>query len=150
MNYIQRMEHWGDTHHPQWMDFVRIALGILLLIKGIEFSNDMNPLMARMSNLPFGNFMMVVLAHYVLFAHIVGGGLLVVGFLTRLACVVQIPILLVALFLNIFNQFSELSLSLLVMALLIYFMIIGSGRWSLDWYINKEDERRSHGERNIY
>ena len=150
MNYIQRMEHWGDTHHPQWMDFVRIALGILLLIKGIEFSNDMNPLMARMSNLPFGNFMMVVLAHYVLFAHIVGGGLLVVGFLTRLACVVQIPILLVALFLNIFNQFSELSLSLLVMALLIYFIIIGSGRWSLDWYINKEDERRSHGERNIY
>lgn len=150
MNYIQRMEHWGDTHHPQWMDFVRIALGVLLLIKGIEFSNNMNTLMALMSDLPFGNFMMVILGHYVLFAHIVGGVLLTVGFLTRLACIIQIPILLVALFLNIFNQFSELSLSLLVLALLIFFVIIGSGRWSLDWYINKEDERRSHGERNIY
>ena len=150
MNYIQRMEHWGDTHHPQWMDFVRTALGIFLLVKGIEFSNNMNTLMARMTDLPFGNFMMVVLAHYVLFAHIIGGGLLILGFLTRLACAAQIPILLVALFLNIFNQFSELSLSLLVLALLIYFLIIGSGRWSLDWNINKEDVRRSHGERDIY
>ncbi|MGZ3846470.1 MAG: DoxX family membrane protein [Flavisolibacter sp.] len=150
MNYIQRMEHWGDTHHPRWMDFVRIALGILLLLKGIQFSNNMNVLMARMQDLPFGNLLMVVLAHYVLFAHIVGGGLLILGFLTRLACLVQIPILVVALFLNIFNQFSELSLSLLVLALLGYFLVIGSGRWSLDWNINKEDERRSHGERNIY
>ncbi|HEY6957137.1 MAG TPA: DoxX family membrane protein, partial [Flavisolibacter sp.] len=75
---------------------------------------------------------------------------LILGFLTRLACAVQIPILVAALFLNIFNQFSELSLSLLVLALLIYFLVIGSGRLSLDWSINKEDERRSHGERNIY
>lgn len=150
MNYIQRMEHWGDTHHPLWMDFVRMALGIFLLLKGVEFANNMNELMALMGDLPFGNFMMVILAHYVLFAHIAGGIMLLTGLLTRLACLIQIPILLVALFLNIFNQFPELFLSLLVLALLIYFMIIGSGRWSLDWYINREDERRSHGERNIY
>ena len=150
MNYIQRMEHWGDTHHPQWMDLVRMALGIFLLLKGIEFADNMNILMAFMNDLPFGNFMMVILAHYVLFAHIVGGVLLITGLLTRLACIIQIPILLVALFLNIFNQFTELSLSLLILALLVYFMIIGSGRWSLDWYINREDQRRSHGERDIY
>ena len=144
MNYIQRMERWGDAHHPKWMDFIRIALGIFLLWKGIEFADNMNKLMALMNDLPFGNFMMIMLAHYVLFAHILGGVLLTTGLLTRFACVIQIPILLVALFLNIFNQFSEISLSLLVLALLIYFLIIGSGRWSLDWYINKDEERRSH------
>ena len=144
MNYIQRMEHWGDAHHPKWMDFIRIALGIFLLWKGVEFADNMNKLMALMSDLPFGNFMMIMLAHYVLFAHILGGVLLTTGLLTRFACVIQIPILLVALFLNIFNQFSEISLSLLVLVLLIYFLVIGSGRWSLDWYINKDEERRSH------
>jgi len=144
------MEHWGDTHHPIWMDFVRIVLGLFLLWKGVEFAENMNRLMSLMSNLPFGNFMMILLAHYVLFAHILGGVLLITGLLTRLACILQIPILLVALFLNIFNQFSELSLSLLVLVLLVYFLVIGSGRWSLDWYINKEDSRRSRHERDIY
>lgn len=150
MNYIQRIEHWGDAHHPKWMDFLRTALGLFLLLKGIEFADNMNKLMAMLGNLPFGNFMMVILAHYVLFAHILGGVLLITGLLTRLGCIIQIPVLLVAIFLNIFNQFSELTLSLLILFLLVYFLIIGSGRWSLDWYINKEDVRRSNHERDIY
>lgn len=150
MNYIERIEHWGDTHHPKWLDFIRIALGIFLLLKGVEFANNMNKLMLMMSNLPFGNFMMVILAHYVLFAHILGGVLLITGLLTRLACVIQIPVLIVAVFSNMFNQFSEFPLSILVFILLVYFLIVGSGRWSLDWYVNKEDEKRSHHERDIY
>jgi len=150
MNYIQRIGHWGDTHHPKWLDFIRIALGIFLLLKGIEFANNMNKLMLMMSNLPFGNFMMVILGHYVLFAHILGGVLLTTGLLTRLACIIQIPVLLVAVFSNMFNQFSEFPLSILVLILLIYFLVVGSGRWSLDWYVNKEDVKRSHHERNIY
>jgi uncharacterized membrane protein YphA (DoxX/SURF4 family) len=150
MNYIERIEHWGDTHHPKWLDFIRIVLGIFLLMKGVEFANNMNKLMLMMSNLPFGNFMMVILAHYVLFAHILGGVLLITGLLTRLGCIIQIPVLIVAVFSNMFNQFSEFPLSILVLILLVYFLIVGSGRWSLDWYVNKEDEKRSHHERDIY
>lgn len=150
MNYIQRVEHWGDTHHPQWVDFARIALGLFLLWKGVEFADDMNKLMGMMNNLPFGNFMMIILGHYVLFAHILGGVLLATGLLTRFACIIQIPVLLVAIFLNIFNQFSELSLSILTLFLLVYFLVVGGGRWSLDWYINKEDVRRTNHERDIY
>ncbi|MBO9684761.1 MAG: DoxX family membrane protein [Flavisolibacter sp.] len=150
MNYVERLEHWGDVHHPKWMDFVRIALGLFLLLKGVEFANNMNQLMAVMSSLPFGNLMMVFLAHYVLFAHMLGGVLLTTGLLTRLACLIQIPVLIVAVFTNIFNQFSELALSLLVLVLLVYFLIIGSGRWSLDWYVNKEYNKRNQHEREIY
>ena len=150
MNYVERLEHWGDAHHPKWLDFVRIALGLFLLLKGVEFANNMNRLMAMMSSLPFGNLMMVFLAHYVLFAHMLGGVLLTTGLLTRLACLIQIPVLIVAVFTNIFNQFSELTLSLLVLVLLVYFLIIGSGRWSLDWYVNKEYYKRNQHEREIY
>jgi uncharacterized membrane protein YphA (DoxX/SURF4 family) len=150
MNSIERLEHWGDAHHPKWLDFVRIALGLLLLLKGVEFANNMNQLMFMMSSLPFGNLMMVILAHYVLFAHILGGVLLATGLLTRVACILQIPVLIAAVFTNVFHQFSELSLSVLVLLLLVYFFIIGSGRWSLDWYVNKEYDKRNHHERKIY
>jgi uncharacterized membrane protein YphA (DoxX/SURF4 family) len=150
MNYIERLEHWSDAHHPKWLDFVRIVLGLFLLLKGIEFADNMNRLMAMMSGLPFGNLMMVILAHYVLFAHILGGVLLTTGLLTRLACLLQIPVLIAAVFTNVFHQFSELTLSVLILLLLIYFLILGSGRWSLDWYVNKEYTKRNHHERQIY
>jgi putative oxidoreductase len=150
MNYVERLGHWGDAHHPKWLDFVRIALGLLLLLKGVEFANNMNQLMFMMSSLPFGNLMMVILAHYVLFAHILGGVLLATGLLTRVACILQIPVLIAAVFTNVFHQFSELTLSVLVLLLLVYFLIAGSGRWSLDWYVNKEYDKRNHHEREIY
>jgi uncharacterized membrane protein YphA (DoxX/SURF4 family) len=150
MNYVQRIEHWGDTHHPKWLDFVRIALGLFLLAKGVEFADNMNKLLTLMSGLPFGNFMMIMLAHYVLFAYMLGGVLLATGLLTRFACIINLPVLGVAIAMNVFHEFSELSIAVVVLALIIYFMIIGGGRWSLDWYVNKEYERRMHHERDFY
>ncbi|MDX5339191.1 MAG: DoxX family protein, partial [Cyclobacteriaceae bacterium] len=34
MNIITKIEHWGDTHHPKWIDILRIALGLVILYKG--------------------------------------------------------------------------------------------------------------------
>jgi uncharacterized membrane protein YphA (DoxX/SURF4 family) len=150
MNYVQRIQHGGDTHHPKWLDLIRIALGIFLLLKGVEFADNMNKLLNLMSGLPFGNLMMIMLAHYVLFAYMLGGVLLSTGLLTRLACVINLPVLLTAIFMNVFQEFSELSFAIIILALLIYFLVIGSGRWSLDWYVNKEYERRMHHERDFY
>ena len=79
MNYVQRVEHWGEAHHPKWLDFVRIALGIFLLAKGVEFADNMNKLLNLMSGLPFGNFMMFIVAHYVVFAYMLGDVLLATG-----------------------------------------------------------------------
>lgn len=150
MNYVQRIEHWGETHHPRWLDFVRMALGLVLVVKGVEFANNMDKLTNLMSGLPFGNFMMVMLAHYVLAAYMLGGVLLATGLLTRFACIINLPVLVAAIAMNVFQEFSELSVVVLILALIIYFMIIGSGRWSLDWYVNKEYERRMHHERDFY
>jgi putative oxidoreductase len=150
MNYVERIEHWGETHHPKWLDFVRIALGVFLLVKGVDFADNMNKLLNLMSGLPFGNFMMIMMAHYILFAHMLGGVLLATGLLTRFACLIQLPVLLAAVFTNVSHQFSGLAVAILVLVLLIYFLVIGGGRWSLDWYVNKEYKRRMDHERDFY
>ncbi len=102
MNFLERMEHWGDTHHPKWMDIVRIALGIFLIYKGIDFLRNMsviNDLLAR--NMSFGGFAAMMTRHFVVFADIHGGLLIALDILTRFACLLRIPMLLVAIVLVI-------------------------------------------------
>ncbi|MEO6232966.1 MAG: DoxX family membrane protein [Ferruginibacter sp.] len=136
MNILQRFEHWGNAHHPKWLDIIRIILGIFLCYKGIDFLQNMGTLMGLMSNkVQFSSLMFIVLGHYITFAHILGGILLTLGLFTRFACVIQIPILLVAvLFINtggnMLRPYSELFLSIIVLLLLIYFLIVGNGPWS--------------------
>ena len=136
MNILQRFEQWGDNHHPKWLDIIRIILGIFLCYKGIDFLQNMGSLMSIMSNkVQFNSLMFIVLGHYVVFAHIIGGILLIIGLFTRFACLIQIPILLVAvLFINtgsnMMRPYSEFFLSIVVLLLLIYFLIVGNGPWS--------------------
>ena len=145
MNLVQRLEHWGDRHHPKWLDLLRIALGVFLCLKGIEFATNMSTVMNMMTgNMPFSSFMMILIGHYVVFAHIMGGFLLAIGLLTRFACIIQIPILIGAIiFINtneMLRPFSELFLWILILGVLIYFLIIGSGPWSVDAFIEKSNK----------
>jgi putative oxidoreductase len=146
MNYLQRLEHWGDTHHSKYLDLLRMALGVLLCFKGIEFANNSVLLNETIGQqVPFNSLLLLLLGHYVIFAHIMGGFLLAVGLLTRFACLIQIPILLGAIIFihsDIVNHFSELLLTLIILGLLIYFMIIGNGPWSLDSLMEKEKEKQ--------
>jgi uncharacterized membrane protein YphA (DoxX/SURF4 family) len=138
MNIIQRLEVWGDSHHPRWMDFVRIALGIFLCYKGVDFLLHMSKLINLMNtstSFSFGSFAYILAGHYVTFAHIVGGIFLILGLFTRFACAIQIPILLGAvMFINtsreMLQPYSELVLSILVLLLLVYFLIAGNGPFS--------------------
>ena len=86
MNYMQRLEIWGDHHHPKWLDMLRIALGVFLCFKGIEFARNMHLVEDMMTRrVPFSGFLLIILSHYILFAHIAGGFMLATGLLTRLA-----------------------------------------------------------------
>ena len=131
MNVVQRVEHWGDTHHPQWLDIVRILLGAFLCYKGINFLMNMGQMLDLITNkMSFGSFTTMLMSNYVAFAHILGGILLILGVLTRFACIIQIPILLGAVFfLNtaLYRPFSEVLLSIVVLLLLIVFLIVGNG-----------------------
>ncbi len=147
MNLLQRLGHWGDRHHPRWVDIVRILLGIFLCHKGIEFLQDMSSMISLLSNqFSFGSFSLLLLGHYIVFAHLLGGVLLVFGILTRFACLIQIPILLGAIiFINagqgLWQPFSELWLSVLVFLLLVYFLVAGDGPWSFGRVASETDKK---------
>ncbi len=149
MSKIEQIEHWGETHHPKWLDIIRIALGIFLCYKGIDFLRNMgvmNDLISR--HISYGSFFTIMLGHYIVFAHILGGIFLALGAFTRFACLIQIPILLGAvLFVNFSNDilrpYSGLIISILVLLLLIYFLIAGNGPWAFS-FDEKEEKVRGN------
>lgn len=143
METIAKIESWADRHHPQWIDFLRVVFGLFILYKGVLFISNTSELMDLMKNKDL-QFFNLGLAHYVAFAHLVGGFLIAVGLVTRFAILFQIPILLVAVFfVNIESGFLSVSnnlefeLSLLVLILLLVFLIFGSGKFSLDNYMKE-------------
>lgn len=89
------------------------------------------------------------LLHYVALAHFVGGLLLVIGLLTRLAALVQVPILAGAVFIvhredGLFALGQSLEFSALVLFLLIVITISGGGPLSLDCVVF--GEKKSTGD----
>ncbi len=147
MNLLQKFEYWGDRHHPKWLDIIRIALGVFLLYKGIDFLRNTSDLVSLMSlRSPFGSFLIILLGHYVTFAHILGGFFLTIGMFTRAACLIQIPILIGAIIFvnsssNVLRPYSELFLSILILLLVIYFLIVGNGPLSVKF--PEEEKKRS-------
>lgn len=147
MNYLHRLEQWGDTHHPRWMDIIRIALGVFLCYKGIEFLRDTSAILNLMDEtFSFGSFTLVLIGHFIVFAHIFGGFLITIGIITRIACLVQIPILLGAiLFINapegLWQPFSEMWLAIITLLLLVYFLVAGDGPWSFKLFVDRESKK---------
>lgn len=144
MNYLQRLEYWGEAHHPKYLDVLRIAFGLFLMIKGIEFANNTalltETLQTRMAT---NSFLFSLMIQYIIFGHIIGGFLISVGLLTRLASFLQIPILIGAIVFmdyNVMQYFSQFFLALITLILLCYFMVIGSGPWSLDRELWKKEK----------
>lgn len=140
MNLVHKIENWGDTHHPAVIDVLRIALGIFLLLKGVAFMDntaDLKGIIESQDSIEFSSGVLVALVYYVTFAHMVGGIMIALGILTRFSSIIQIPIVLGAVFVN--NQLlspinTQLWLSIVALILLVIFMIIGSGPLSLDRY----------------
>lgn len=148
MNLLQRLEYWGDRHHPKWVDILRFALGLFLAYKGIEFLENMSTMISRMSGfLPSSYFALSLLGHYIVFAHLVGGLMLAFGLLTRAACIMQIPILIGAIFFinqeEMFRPFQQIAIKIICLAGLIYFLIVGNGRWSVDKYFDEKKREKS-------
>lgn len=150
MNFVQRIEKWGDAHHPKWIDIIRIALGGILVIKGFQYINNMTEVSNMVNKTAFINlFSIGFISHYVIFAHLIGGALIMVGLLTRSASVVQIPVLLGAvIFVNsaggLFQAQSELWFSVLILILLVFFAIEGSGPISIDEWMKSHNDERPH------
>jgi putative oxidoreductase len=138
MSYITDIEKWGNDHRPAFLDILRILLGIFITYKGLYFLTQIDNLKNTTDGINT-YFAGAVLAHYIVFAHILGGPLIALGLFTRVVCVIQLPILIGAVFmvnypkgyLNL-GQHMELWASILVLAGLITFVIFGAGNYSID------------------
>jgi len=141
MKVIRKIENWGNSHHPKMLDIIRMILGLFLLAKGIAFLNTapfLRDIFIRTQAISLSPAMITVLINYVILIHMIGGVLIFLGLLTRVAALVQFPAVFGAVFfVNILNSFfnSELWLSVLILALLVIFVIIGSGPLSLDRFL---------------
>ena len=119
---------------------LRNILGLILIVKGILYIKDTTELSALIQQTGIGyfsenseNFALIISI-----ISIIGGTFIVIGLLTRISALIQIPILIVAIFFvnikNIDYGVGELILSFFVLILLIYFMIKGAGNASADKY----------------
>ena len=136
---MQRLLAWADAHREHWLDCVRIYLGLGLFARGLLLITNTSPgyfvdLLQRSGQSWLTNG---ILLHYVMIAHFVGGLLLTIGFLTRIAALVQIPILFGAVFFihqqdGLFALGQSLEFSALVLFLLCVFVVSGAGKLSLD------------------
>ena len=139
---LQRIEIWGDRHHPKWLDFVRILLGIFLFYMGVLFIQNRDALTALITESPSLTVVAFWIGHYIVFAHLAGGLLIALGLLTRVAVIANIPVLLGAVFfvhspMGLFEIYTQIGLSILVLFLLIFFLVEGSGPLSIDEYMRR-------------
>lgn len=129
----QRVVAWQWEHNSLGFDLVRMFLGAALLVRGVWFALNPNAFSEMAGDRPVD-----WLTYYVLIGHIVGGLLLVIGLFTRLAAVIQIPILVSAVFFvsidsGLASGNQSLELSGLVLIILAVILIFGPGQMSLDY-----------------
>ncbi len=143
MNVFQKIETWGDTHQSKWLAFFRIILGLIIFFKGLFFLQNTDAINEMIANSAVSIYA-VALTHIVALAHLMGGFLITIGLVTRIACLFQVPILLGAIFFvnaqkGFFSIHSELGLSILVLALLLFFVVFGSGKISVDEFMRTHE-----------
>ena len=144
MYLLERINSWSEKHHPLWIDVFRALLGIILIWKAIYFIANKQAAAEIVQQYGFGFYTMTA-AHLIIGIHLAGGLLILTGLLTRFAVAIQIPVMLAnLLFIVIPSGFMsitpEAELTIIVLALLILFLIEGSGHFSLDEYLKKHPE----------
>jgi uncharacterized membrane protein YphA (DoxX/SURF4 family) len=146
MNLIHKIEKWGDSHHPKFLDIIRIVLGVFLLLKGLGFMENtasLKSIIENQTDISIAPGVLMALVYYVTFVHLVGGTLIALGILTRFSAIVQIPVVFGAVFfINIlqspFN--TDLASSVAALIFLVVFAVIGPGKVSLDNYLKSCNE----------
>jgi putative oxidoreductase len=134
--------------HLRPMDGLRIYLGIALMIKGIYFIMNMAELEASLGEgLGEGQTM---IAWSVVFAHVIGGASLMLGFVTRVAAAANAIILFGAAIVSLTNTVTEGSLlgtnvdfqfTSFVFFTLVLFIWRGSGPLSIDHLLRIDTEK---------
>ena len=140
MKDTYQLNHWIKTHADIALDLLRIYLGIGLMLKAIYFMGHSEYMLQLMDNADSLWFAPAVVMHYVVLAHFCGGLLLALGMFTRVAAMVQLPVLSFAIFSVHMPQMlasvearQSVEFAGLVFFLLALYSIYGAGRLSVDY-----------------
>ena len=125
-----------DNRPALALDLLRIYIGIALFVRGATFIAHPEALVEYMKDSQLWVTPLVI-SHYVVSAHVVGGILLALGLATRAAALAQVPVLTGAVFVvhwreGLLSAGQSLELSALVLALLLVISAFGPGEFSLD------------------
>ncbi|MCC6548973.1 MAG: DoxX family protein [Ignavibacteriaceae bacterium] len=132
MNQYKKITDWLSAHSDLAYPFIRIFLGVALLIRGVMLL--INP--EALTQLE-GASQFYWSFSYVIILHIIGGIMLAIGLATRIAALLQIPVLFGAVFFIHLKQGlvvveQSFELSVLVLVLLTVFFLFGGGGMSFD------------------
>ena len=141
MSIITSTQNDEIITQPKWLTLLRIILGIIILYKGFIFFKNSVLVESLLKN---NSFQMIdknseTIAFIITYINLLGGFFILIGLFTRWMCIIQIPILLGAIFFvqdmaSASFTNTELLLSIAVLVLLILFAIKGSGALSADEY----------------
>ena len=144
MGAITAIEDWADHHHVMWMDLLRIVLGLVLIVKGVSFAEHQEVVAHLLENTSI-EYLTFMAAQYLILVNIGGGLLIMLGLLTRPAVLINLPVLIGAVFFvnmpqgfTVFN--AELWISVAVLILLCVFLFYGDGDLSAEKYIKTHND----------
>lgn len=143
MDRLRNLLKWIQDNSDVLFDVVRIYIGVGLAVRGILAVVDPAFFGSWLADFGVTGAAATAARYYIILAHLVGGILLAIGYLTRVAALVQLPILIGAVF---FIHFPEglgatdqsLEFSALVLFLVALFAVRGSGRLSVMSYLHRK------------
>ena len=144
MYLLQQLDAWSERHHPKWLDSLRIVLGSLLIWKGIYFISHSHNIITIIQSTEF-EFYAISTAHIAIGLTIFCGVMILFGLFTRAASAIQLPVIIAAVALisytrGYFPANNDFELAIIMIFMLIFFFIEGSGKFSLDEYLKRHPE----------
>ena len=134
----------SKLNHLKWVVVFRVILGLSLFLKGIQFIQDKSEIRKVFTE-------SLMLREYfwlqtvIPWLNILCGFFIVIGLYTSLMVIIQIPIMIGAIFFvnskhGAFEGESNLALSIVILVLLIFFLFVGGGNFAWDKVLRKEDK----------
>ena len=134
------------TGKIQLITIVRVLLGLIIIIKSVSFIYDNALAEEGITKTGIGIFTKnsEVLAFVLSYLGLLCGLFITIGMFTRIAAIIQVPVLIMAVFFvnihSIGDNLAEFLLSMVTLVLLFYFAKQGSGPLSADEYLKHEPQ----------
>lgn len=130
------------------LDCMRVVLGVILVMKAIAFIGNKSYLEGMFAASENLWFIPAMITHYVILAHLAGGVCLIVGIFSRWSALIQVPVLLGAVFYVQLPRYlsahepQQLEYAVMVLLMLGVVIVHGGGKLSVDHLVwgNSESE----------